>query len=187
MASQQRAESRLSRIVNGASPWISALVPLIYAILSITATTLYAFKLTLPSHYHLIAGILWGVGNTLGGLLLAMTIYGWAQFFPRHRQDGSSAASKVVSGERGARSSPTRRVISAPRPPNRARSTASSRARKPLLAAFTTQPEAQRKARCGTADHWIAKSRAPTVSTAHALASRRLSHARSWWWRAAPS
>lgn len=100
MASQPGEESRFSRIVNGASLWISVLVIFIYAILCIISTALYAFKLTLPTQYHLIDTILWAVANTLGGLLLAMTIYGWAQFFLRRRQGGSSAASKVVSGER---------------------------------------------------------------------------------------
>lgn len=100
MASQPMEESRLSRIVNGSSIWISVIVILVYAVLCVTSTTIYAFRLTLSPRTHLIITIVWGVANTLGGALLAMTVYGWAQLIFRKQRRQTSTAETIVSGEK---------------------------------------------------------------------------------------
>lgn len=99
MAPQPMEESRLSRIVNGSSAWIAVIVALLYAVLCVTATTIYAFRLALLPRPHLIIAFTWGVADTLGGALLAMTVYGWAQLILRTWPGQTTTAESVMSGE----------------------------------------------------------------------------------------
>lgn len=98
MASQPGEESRLSRIVNGAGMWVSVVALLLYAALCVASTAIYAFQFTPPLRVRLIITFVWGLANTLGGILLAMTVYGWAEVILRRRRQ-SSLAGRIVSGE----------------------------------------------------------------------------------------
>ncbi|HEX8730968.1 MAG TPA: hypothetical protein VF725_02805, partial [Ktedonobacterales bacterium] len=99
MASQLEDDSRLSRIAHGSSVWVSVVVILLYAALCVTATTIYAYQFTPPSRIRLIITLVWGLANTLGGLLLAMTVYGWAEVILRRRRQ-VALTGRIVSGDK---------------------------------------------------------------------------------------